>query len=37
MPSALIQQEVTTERYVAIPEEVLDVYRLWRPAPLYRS
>jgi tryptophan synthase beta chain len=36
-PMALIQQEVTTERYVTIPEEVLDVYRLWRPSPLYRA
>ncbi len=33
----LIAQEVTTERYVDIPEEVLDVYRLWRPSPLYRA
>ncbi|MFI9450425.1 TrpB-like pyridoxal phosphate-dependent enzyme [Amycolatopsis sp. NPDC052450] len=36
-PQALIAQEVTTERYVDIPEEVLDVYRLWRPSPLYRA
>ena len=36
-PMALIEQEVTTERYVDIPEEVLDVYRLWRPSPLYRA
>ncbi|GIF21618.1 tryptophan synthase beta chain [Actinoplanes tereljensis] len=36
-PMALIEQEVTTERYVPIPEEVLDVYRLWRPSPLYRA
>ena len=36
-PMALIVQEVTTERYVDIPEEVLDVYRLWRPSPLYRA
>ena len=36
-PMALIQQEVTTERYVDIPPEVLDVYRLWRPSPLYRA
>jgi tryptophan synthase beta chain len=36
-PMALIKQEVTTERYVTIPEEVLDVYRLWRPSPLYRA
>ena len=36
-PMALIEQEVTVERYVDIPEEVLDVYRLWRPSPLYRA
>ena len=36
-PMALIEQEVTGERYVDIPEEVLDVYRLWRPTPLYRA
>jgi tryptophan synthase beta chain len=36
-PMALIQQEVTPERYVDIPEEVLDVYRLWRPSPLFRA
>ncbi|WP_030437019.1 TrpB-like pyridoxal phosphate-dependent enzyme [Actinoplanes subtropicus] len=36
-PMALIEQEVTAERYVDIPEEVLDVYRLWRPSPLYRA
>ena len=33
----LIAQEVTGERYVDIPGEVLDVYRLWRPSPLYRA
>ena len=33
----LIAQEVTAERYVDIPGEVLDVYRLWRPSPLYRA
>jgi len=36
-PMALIAQEVTTDRYVDIPEEVLEVYRLWRPSPLYRA
>ncbi|MBN1170800.1 MAG: TrpB-like pyridoxal phosphate-dependent enzyme [Micromonosporaceae bacterium] len=36
-PMALIEQEVTTERYVDIPDEVLDVYALWRPSPLYRA
>ncbi len=36
-PMALIQQEVSTERYIPIPEEVQEVYRLWRPSPLYRA
>ncbi len=36
-PMDLILQEVTTERYVDIPAEVLDVYRLWRPSPLFRA
>jgi tryptophan synthase beta chain len=36
-PVALIGQEVTADRYVPIPEDVLDVYRLWRPTPLYRA
>jgi tryptophan synthase beta chain len=36
-PMALIEQEVTTDRYVEIPGEVLDIYRLWRPSPLYRA
>jgi tryptophan synthase beta chain len=36
-PMDLIMQEVTTDRYVDIPGEVLDVYRLWRPSPLYRA
>jgi tryptophan synthase beta chain len=36
-PMALIQQEVSEEREVAIPDEVLAMYRLWRPTPLYRA
>ncbi|HYO39802.1 MAG TPA: TrpB-like pyridoxal-phosphate dependent enzyme, partial [Nocardioidaceae bacterium] len=36
-PMELIAQEVSTERYVDIPEEVVDVYRLWRPSPLFRA
>jgi tryptophan synthase beta chain len=36
-PMDLILQEVTTDRYVDIPGEVLDVYRLWRPSPLFRA
>jgi tryptophan synthase beta chain len=36
-PMALILQEVTAEQYVDIPGAVLDVYRLWRPSPMYRA
>jgi tryptophan synthase beta chain len=36
-PMELIAQEVSGERYLDIPGEVLDVYRLWRPSPLYRA
>src|SRR5437588_1591455 len=36
-PQALIGQEVTGDRQVDIPGEVLDVYKLWRPSPLYRA
>jgi len=36
-PMELIRQEVTEERYIKIPEEVIDVYRIWRPTPLYRA
>ncbi|MEJ7630625.1 MAG: TrpB-like pyridoxal phosphate-dependent enzyme [Nocardioidaceae bacterium] len=36
-PMDLILQEVSTDQYVDIPDEILDVYRLWRPSPLYRA
>jgi tryptophan synthase beta chain len=36
-PMELILQEVTQEREVPIPEPVRDVYRQWRPSPLYRA
>ncbi len=36
-PMALIEQEVSTERYIDIPEPVRDIYRQWRPSPLYRA
>jgi tryptophan synthase beta chain len=36
-PAALIAQEVSPERHIAIPDEVLGVYRLWRPTPLFRA
>ena len=36
-PMELIRQEVTGESYVDIPGEVIDVYKLWRPTPLFRA
>lgn len=36
-PDELIKQEVSSERYIDIPEEVLDIYKLWRPTPLIRA
>ena len=36
-PMELIGQEVTGDRYVDIPGEVIDVYKLWRPTPLFRA
>jgi tryptophan synthase beta chain len=36
-PMGLIQQEVSPEPEVEIPEEVREVYKLWRPTPLYRA
>jgi tryptophan synthase beta chain len=36
-PMGLIEQEVSQERWVKIPDEVREIYRLWRPAPLHRA
>jgi len=36
-PMALIQQEVTADKWVDIPDEVRNIYTLWRPTPLYRA
>jgi len=36
-PMNLIEQEVSTERWIDIPEEVLEVLRIWRPSPLVRA
>ncbi len=36
-PMSLIMQEVSMEREIEIPEPVRDVFRLWRPAPMYRA
>ena len=34
---ASVEQEVSTERFIDIPVDVMDVYRLWRPSPLFRA
>ncbi|MBE3085906.1 MAG: TrpB-like pyridoxal phosphate-dependent enzyme [Bacteroidetes bacterium] len=36
-PMELIKQEVSTERYIDIPEEVLDLYKTYRPSPMHRA
>jgi tryptophan synthase beta chain len=36
-PEALIMQEVSRERWIEIPDQVQDVLKMWRPAPLYRA
>jgi len=34
---ALIEQEISSERWIKIPEPVREIYRLWRPSPLFRA
>jgi len=36
-PMELIKQEVSTERYIEIPEEIREQYKKWRPSPLFRA
>lgn len=36
-PMELIKQEVSKERFIEIPEEVRDIYKIWRPTPLFRA
>jgi len=36
-PMALIEQEVSQQRWIDIPDEIREIYRLWRPSPLYRA
>ena len=36
-PMKLIEQEVSTDRYLTIPDEVQEIYKLWRPTPLVRA
>lgn len=36
-PMPIIEQEVSQQRWIDIPQEVLDAYQLWRPAPMFRA
>ena len=36
-PDALIQQEISQDRFIPIPTAVREIYRIWRPTPLYRA
>jgi tryptophan synthase beta chain len=36
-PMNLIEQEVSPQRFIDIPEEILKVYTIWRPTPMYRA
>ena len=36
-PMELIKQEVSQDRYITIPDEIREIYRIWRPSPLYRA
>ncbi|MEY4660740.1 MAG: hypothetical protein RLZZ42_692, partial [Bacteroidota bacterium] len=35
-PMELIKQEVSAERYIDIPDQVRDIYKIWRPSPMFR-
>ncbi len=36
-PDNIIEQEISTERWIPIPEEVREIYQQWRPSPLFRA
>ena len=36
-PMALIMQEVSMERWIEIPDDIMRIYKLWRPSPLHRA
>jgi tryptophan synthase beta chain len=36
-PMGLIEQEVSSQRWIDIPDEIREIYRLWRPSPLFRA
>ena len=37
LPASLVAQDRSLERWISIPEPVLEAYRMWRPTPLYRA
>lgn len=36
-PEDLLKQEISQDRWIPIPDEVQEIYRLWRPNPLFRA
>ncbi|MEK7396431.1 MAG: TrpB-like pyridoxal phosphate-dependent enzyme [Candidatus Poribacteria bacterium] len=36
-PMGLIMQEVSQERWIEIPDEIIDIYKIWRPTPMHRA
>lgn len=36
-PMEILKQEVSQERWINIPQEIRDIYAIWRPSPLYRA
>jgi tryptophan synthase beta chain len=36
-PPGLLEQEMSAERWIAIPEEIREIYGIWRPSPLFRA
>lgn len=36
-PKSLIEQEMSSDNYIDIPEEIREIYKLWRPSPLHRA
>ena len=36
-PESLIMQEVSTDQWIDIPGEIIDIYKLWRPSPVFRA
>ena len=36
-PPAILEQEVSTQRWIDIPEQVREIYKIWRPSPMFRA